>query len=158
MKPTFYFCNPTAHRHQAQEIRLRIEAETNIDLISPFYEADGTPTEEIRQLDNGEATTIDQYQIVDRDLELIDNSDGIVAYVTNRTSWGSIQECYHAARVCRRPTYIIFDPATRGACSHCGVSNPNNIAHPWAKRNSAKLFESVEEFIAFAKEKYGPAA
>jgi len=142
---TFYFTNPTDDRHRSREIQLLIEKETGLVLDNPFYDKTGKPTDEIKALDNGEKPKISHNEIVDRDLEMIDNSDGLVAFITDKTSWGSIQECFYASRVIKRPTYIICDPKTRSK-----INNPN---HPWVLRNSTKVFGTLEGFIAFAKEK-----
>jgi hypothetical protein len=142
---SFYFTNPTADRHKAREIQLQIEKQTGLSLINPFYGADGSPTEEIRQLDNGEPTTVRSPEIVAVDMKMIRDSDGIVGWISDRTSWGSIQEAFYCHQVLAKPVYLIFDPDTR--------SRINNPQHPWAIESSTRIFGNVEGFIAYAKEK-----
>lgn len=157
---TFYFTNPTFDRHKGQEIRLKIESElkNSVALVSPFYDKGGNPTPEIRALDRGQKPEgVSENDIVETDIDMIREADGLIAWITNKTSWGSIQETYIAFKEMNKPVYIIFDPNTRGVCNHCHGFNPNAPGHPWPLKHSTRTFGNVEAFIAFAKEKYGPA-
>jgi len=156
---TFYFTNPTFDRHKGQEMRLMIDSELEgtVQLLSPFYDKAGNPTPEIRALDRGEKPEgISKHDIVGSDLDMIEQSDGVVGWITNKTSWGSIQEACIAFREMHKPVYLIFDPKTRGICEHCNGFNPNYPAHPWANKHATRVFGTIEGFIAFAKAKYGP--
>lgn len=141
----FYFTNPTKDRHKAREVQLRIEAELKgvLRLVNPFYDNAGTPTKEIASMDRGERSEVSPGEIVHNDLKLIRDLDGVVAWITGNTSWGSISETFFSAYVLGKKTYIIFDPNTR--------NNINNPDHPWPKGNSTKIFGSVDAFIEFAK-------
>lgn len=141
----FYFTNPTKDRHKARELQLRIEKELAgvLELDNPFYDRAGTPTKEIAQLDRGERAEISEGEIIHNDLKKIRDSEGVVAWITDGTSWGSISETFYSSYVLGKLTYIIFDPHTR--------NNINNPEHPWPKGNSTKIFGSVEAFITFAK-------
>jgi len=150
---TFYFTNPTHDRHKAQEIRLLIEKETDIELVSPFYDRAGTPTSEIAKLDRGEKVTISSAEIVQTDFNLVRKLDGVVAYITRKTSWGSISECVFAWTL-GKPVYLIFDPRSQGNCKVCGTFNNNAPNHPFPTEIGDK-FGNIEAFINFAKEKYG---
>jgi len=153
----YYWTNPTGDRLRAQEIRLYIEKELKgiLELVSPFYDRAGQPTEEIKALDKGEKSNITSYEILGRDIDLITESDGVVGIVTNKTSWGSIQEFYESKCVQHKPTYIIFDERTQGTCSHCGTANPNNPDHPWAVRSAVRTFNSPDSFIDYMKHHFG---
>jgi len=142
---TFYYTNPTKDRHKARELQLRIEKELAgiVELDNPFYNRAGTPTKEIAQLDKGVKAEISAGEIIYNDLKKIRDSEGVLAWVTGTTSWGSISETFYSSYVLGKPTYIIFDPHTR--------NNINNPEHPWPKGNSTKVFGSVEAFVEFAK-------
>ena len=149
----FYFTNPTYDRHKAREIQLKIEAETGLELVNPFYNKAGVPTKEIKALDKGDRPEVSEGEIIHNDLKLVRDHEGVIAYITKKTSWGSISETFYSAYVLGKPTHLIFDPDSRGGCEHCGITNDNNPDHPWPKGNSTRIFGSVEAFIAYAKEK-----
>ena len=149
----FYYTNPTRDRHKARVLQLLIEKETGLKLVNPFYNVDGTPTAEIRAMDRNEKSPVSSGQIVQDDKRLIKTYDGLIGYITNKTSWGSIEESFLAFEVLGKPTYLIFDPDSRGDCEVCGCTNPNNPNHPWPIEHSSRVFGTIEGFIAFAKEK-----
>lgn len=143
----FYFTNPTKDRHKARELQLLLEKELHgiLTLSNPFYDVAGQPTEEIGYLDKGLEPQVEPGTIIHNDLKQIRDLDGIIAWITENTSWGSICETFFSSYVLGKPTYLIFDPATR--------NNVNNPDHPWPRGNSTRIFGSYEAFIAFAKEK-----
>lgn len=151
----FYFTNPTYDRHKGQYVRLAIEGELKgiVELVSPFYDRNGTPTPEIAALDKGEVPEIEDDVIVEGDLRKVQECDGLVAWITRRSSWGSIQEACITFREYHKPVYIIFDPFSRGTCQHCKGFNPNHPTHPWARKHATKIFPNIQAFIQFAKER-----
>lgn len=152
-KQIYYFTNPTKDRHKAREIQLKIEKETGLELENPFYDRAGTPTKEIAALDRGERADVSSGEIIHNDLKKIRDAFGIIAWITRNTSWGSISETFFSSYMLGKPTYIIFDELSRGTCSVCRASNPNNPEHPWPMGNSTKIFGNLHAFIAFAKER-----
>jgi len=156
----FYFTNPTDDRHAAKEIQARIEEELKgiIKLVNPFYDRAGTPTTEIAALDKGVVPKVSAGEIVHNDMKLIRDCDGIVGFITNKSSWGSIQECFAAHYMFGKPTFIIFDAKSSAQnihpCDHCGTKNPNNIKHPWVRANSTCLYTDVKSFIKDMRERY----
>ena len=140
MKNKYYWTNPTADRHKAREIQLYIESQVDLILVSPFYTKDGIPTKEIKQLDNKEIVTVSSAEIVAIDKKLIRDCDGVVGWVSDKTSWGSVMEFIWAYEVACKPVYIIFQ------------DTHNLIRHPWASEHSTRMFGTIEGFIAFAKE------
>lgn len=150
----FYFTNPTFDRHKAQEIRMRIEKEANIELVSPFYDKAGTPTAEIAKLDKGQKPEgISSGEIFQTDMNLVRQLDGIVAYITRKTSWGSITEIVYAWTLGKK-VYLIFDPNSQGNCDICGTFNNNAPKHPFPKELKTRQFGSVDAFIEFAKKEF----
>lgn len=154
-KPKYYFTNPTADRHKARKVLLRIIKETNLRLINPFYDEQGNPTEEVRMLDRGLKPKVSTPEIVAADLKLIHDCQGVIAWITNRTCWGSIQECCIAYREFKLPVYIIWDEGSRGTCEHCKGANPNTPGYPWAVDHCTQTFGTLQGFIDFAKKKWG---
>lgn len=152
----FYFTNPTDDRHRAKKLQAHIEQrlEGLIKLDNPFYDKNGDPTPEIRSLDRGEKTSLSENDIVEMDVDKIKENDGLIGWITNKTSWGSIQEASITYREMHKPVYLIFDPQTQSTACECGTKNPNNPKHPWAKKHSTRIFGNVEAFVAWAKERY----
>lgn len=147
--------NPTADRAKGRIILAQIEAETNLELYNPFYDRAGNPTPEVRQLDRGERSNLSAPEIVSKDLKMIVDVDGVIAWVTNKTSWGSIQECVIAYREMHKAVYIIWDEGTRGVCEVCRGFNPNTPGHPWAEEHCTRSFGTLQGFIDFAKKEWG---
>lgn len=139
----FYYTNPTSDRHRARVIQGIIERATGLELVNPFYNKYGEPTEEIAQLDKGLASDISSPEIVYTDLKLVKDSDGIVGWFTNKSNWGSISEVIYCYSIYHKPVYLIFDPLTRG-----GTNSPD---HPFVVEHITKGFRTVDEFIEFAK-------
>lgn len=136
----FYFTNPTADRVRAREVQLLIEKSTGLTLDNPFYNNAGTPTKEIQQLDKGLPVSISEDEIVAADLRKIQDSVGVIAYVTGKASFGSPMEIFYARGVLGKPVYTIcYDEKLR--------------KHPWLKYYSTNIFNSVESFLTFASQK-----
>ena len=140
---TYYFCNPTADRHAAKEIWLKLrDALKGIAYIAnPFYYQNGNAKPDIRQLDAGGKPNITADDIVEMDLELIHMAtDGIIAYLSERTSHGSAMELWEAKKVLNIPVYAL------------GKSTPNGRdEHPWIDYCITKKPESVYALIKMLK-------
>lgn len=157
---TYYFTNPVDDRERAKEVQRKIEMELKdiLRLVNPFYDQAGNPSKEIAALDKGEIPHVSSGEIVHQDLKLIRDYKGVIGFITNKSSWGSIQEAFFSHYMCGKPTYLIFDPKTSaqklGPCKECGTKNPNNITHPWPAANSTCRFISVDAFIKHMREVY----
>lgn len=139
-KLRLYYTNATADRHKAREIQLKIEAETGLELVNPFYNCNGDPTEEIKQLDSGVQPTVSWSEIVATDKKMIRECDGIVAFISSKSSFGSAMEIFYCHDTLGKPVYSI-----------CLDSNTRQ--HPWLLEFSNKMFGTIEGFVQFAKEK-----
>lgn len=99
-----YLAHPIIHRHEVRQQELLFERTTNIDLINPFYDTD---REDIGAIDNGR---IDRYgvslDIVENDLKLIRESDGLLYVPCGHESIGSAMEIAYAYQF-GKPVYVI---------------------------------------------------
>ena len=132
-----YLAHPLELRKQVREKELEFERETEINLVNPFYD---TERSDIKNIDSGlisrEDSSLDYNGIVLHDLSLIDNSDGIIAYLDNVRMVGTVCEMWHALTI-GKPVYII----------------DKNNGHVWvryiAEKSYGKTFTNWEEIIEF---------
>ena len=134
----YYFTNQTIDRAKAREIELKVESMTDLVLENPFYDGDA---KEVRQLDGTGKTGLTHDEIVGADLRKIRESKGIVAYMSSDRNIGSVMEIAIASFSWGKPVYIICEP------SMVHIKN-----HPWIKYFGISVFDSVYEFIKYAKE------
>jgi nucleoside 2-deoxyribosyltransferase len=140
----FYLAHPILRRYEVREKELEFEKSTGIQLINPFY--DSYERRDIKRIDSGKIKEwddkLDYEKIVEKDLDAIDNSDGIVACISKIYSIGTYMELWYGMNK-NKPIYVV----TR----HCGT-------HPWIKYVVAKsngvIVKSFEELEKFVKEKY----
>ncbi len=135
---TFYYTNQLSDRHEARVIETQIEKSTGLILDNPFYLADGTPTKEIEQLDNGQEVTVTDAEIVAVDLKKIKESDGIVAYMKSY-SLGSPMEIFYCHEILGKPVYVV-------------CVNERMRQHPWLKFCTNRIFDNARDFIKFVNE------
>lgn len=122
-----YLAHGYDNRKEVRSLELRLEAETGVDLINPFYDLD---RDDIRAADLGEETRYERVErlvksareIVVRDLKAIQNSDGVLAMVhgTNNPDGiqvGTFQEIVYARMIYNIPVY-------------CYITNGHHN-HPW---------------------------
>lgn len=132
-----YLAHAIGMRHWVREWELKLEEDTQIDFINPFY--DGYEREDIDLIDKGKK---DRYQvtpetIVEGDLKCIAESDSILAIADAKVwSVGTFMEIVYA--------YLkgidIYVIGLRGAHQH-----------PWIKYHANKIFTSVEEAEEYFK-------
>jgi hypothetical protein len=140
----YYFCNPTADRHAAKEVwmKLRDELKGIAYIANPFYYQNGNPKPEIRALDGGGKPRITNNDIEEMDLELINMAtEGIIAYLSPQTSHGSSMELWVCDKDLKRPVYAL------------GKTTPGDRdEHPWIDNRIHKHFENPYALIKFLKE------
>ncbi len=135
-----YLAHPFDLRHEMREWEQGFEERTGIELHNPFYEGNRSDVEEI---DAGRAERyekLDPQTLVDRDLDAIDRSDGIVAYIGNALSYGTIMEIVHAWYA--------------GATIYLVVTNGHE-EHPWLRYHATEIFTSLGDFEDFIAKKAG---
>jgi nucleoside 2-deoxyribosyltransferase len=128
--------------------QLIIEGKYNIELINPFYTNAYESTEELTSI--GTKVALDKYQgelsiemchnIMNKDLELIRKSDGIIAYFETFTA-GTIMEIFAAAYIYRIPVYII----SHNHGNHCWLRALTDMC-------KGKLFKTRKEFKGWLDE------
>ena len=138
-----------------REEELRIEAETNVTLVNPFYDIPGRP--EIKRLDeervfsrDGNYSNIlrergEKYYItlVEHDLRSIRDADGMLAVVTHNITLGTSMEMFYAS-------YMLVDKPVYVVCEA-----PELAEHPWLKYCSIDIFKNWEDARVWLGEKYG---
>ena len=124
-----YLAHPFMSRKDVWIWEHEIEAEYGIELVNPFYDTD---REDIHRIDAGEMPRYTvSAGVVDDDLELIEDCDGIVAIIDGATSYGTIMEIVYAF-LHNKSVYII--------CTN------NHQEHPWLRYHADEIFTSREEF------------
>ena len=136
LKTRFYLAHPLDSRQKIREWELGLEKRLDIELINPFYDIDRI---EIKEIDNN--TRKNKYELSEeecellvlRDIDLIKNSQGIIALVDGSISYGTIMEIAYAKMMAK----YIYMIVTNG-----------HEKHPWFKYHANKIFtdfKSLEE-------------
>jgi len=139
----YYFCNPTADRHLAKEVwmKLRDALKGTAYIANPFYYQNGDAKPEIRALDAGGKPRITDRDIEEMDLELIHMAtDGLIAYLSPNTSHGSAMELWICDKDLGRPVQAM-GKTTVG----------DRDEHPWIANRIHQKYENVYELIKFIK-------
>jgi nucleoside 2-deoxyribosyltransferase len=130
-KLRLYLSHTISIRKEVKEWEMMIEKELNIDLINPFYELG--KRENIERMDKENSTFPYSYMteelaryIVTTDLDAIDDSDGLVAYI-KKPSFGTSMEIFYAKYVSKKPVYIYIEDQTM-------------LKHPWLVRFSDHIY------------------
>jgi hypothetical protein len=148
---SYYLAHPFDSRHRMREWELEMEKKYNIVMINPFFDQDRPDMELIE--DNGTTLTslstretrygLSEHavnQLVQRDLDLIMDCDGIIAIVDGSLSYGTIQEMVYAS--------------LNGSQVLSVISN-GHIGHPWLRYHSDYVFENLEKLEEYLGEQYG---
>jgi len=135
-----YLAHPLDERKWIREIELLIEKGTGIELVNPFYDTERT---DVKDIDAGLVSRmspdLDYNSIVNYDLSLIDNCQGVVAFLNNKRAVGTSCEMWYCM-LKNKPVYVVSEDV---------------IMHPWIRyiieKSNGKGFESWEEFIEHFK-------
>jgi nucleoside 2-deoxyribosyltransferase len=127
-----YLAHPTTSRRGVRAWELQFEKQTGVELMNPFYD---TARKDIDNLDNGTSTRWDvSSDVVNADLDMIKEADGIVALVDGSISYGTTMEMVYAFQW-NKPVYVI---CTNG-----------HADHPWIRYHASKIFLCTGEFTSF---------
>lgn len=142
----FYLAHHFGNRRLMRKWELRIEGKYNIILDNPFYDNEQrTEMLELDKMKDGSKEQMEYFKtrnttkLVGDDLEKIRKSDGLLAYIAEK-SLGTPMEIFFAARILQIPVYII----TR-----------KFAFHPWIKKFATKIFNNRAEFETFVSKEYG---
>jgi len=131
-----YLAHPFDSRRYIRKWELGFEKRTCIDLINPFYDITR------KDVDLIDAGIVERYEklkpieLVNRDLEQIKGSKGIITIVDGNLSYGTIQEMVYA-NIYEKLVYSI-------------ISNGHEN-HPWLKYHSYKIFTKLNDFEKWIK-------
>ena len=133
-----YLAHPIIHRHEVREQELLFERTTDIELINPFYDTD---RQDIGPIDAGRQ---DRYgvslDIVENDLRLISECDGLLYVPCGHESIGSAMEIAYAHQQ-GKPVYII---------------EPSELSkHVWLRYHATAIYPAWEAFAEQFRERRG---
>lgn len=142
-KLILYLAHNLNDRHEVRNVELAIESILNVDLRNPFYDRDRTHIKKIdnKECDRFDFTLSECYNIVKHDKEMIDESEGIVAVISeNECHVGTILEIAYAYH-CHKMIYIISNKFYN---------------HAWLRVYATDRFRNWKSFIRFlTMEGYG---
>jgi nucleoside 2-deoxyribosyltransferase len=120
---------------------LEVEKKFRVEIVNPFFDVDredeaiikedGLTLTSLSSRDERYGLTDEQCdKLVNRDIKLITECDGIIAIVDGSLSYGTIQEMVYAK--------------TLGLKVYSVVSN-GHAGHPWLRFHSTKVFRNLNE-------------
>lgn len=111
----------------------------NLELVNPFLQ----PGEDISKLEAGQVSAVNYHKnldaemIVERDVDLIAQCDGVLAIVSPWDSYGTHMEMVYAD-ILKKPIYAV-------------VLRERDKYHPWIIEHSKKIFTSKTQFKKWAE-------
>ena len=135
----FYWAHPFDSRHLHMEWKIAFQ-KIGINLVDPFYDLTRVDVEEI---DSGRADRyekLDPTKLVERDLDAIRKSDGVIALVDGSLSYGTIKEIVYAYGIGHHQTTYRQFPV------YLIVTNGHH-EHPWLEFHATDLFVSLEQAL-----------
>jgi hypothetical protein len=139
----YYLAHPILDRKWVRKEERRLERTLHIELANPFY--DGPERGDIKSIDAGKVMPygiqLKPNEIVFGDLNEINKSNGLVAFVTPSVSVGTFMEIFYNAWVLKHPTYLI-------------ITYKRLQTHPWLRYCATEIFKSPSEFEAWYKRNY----
>src|SRR5690242_4212927 len=101
-----YLAHPWLEKDRGELLQRSIEA-LGIEVINPFEREKkiyGKLFDPLKATEQNRAQTI-----VEGDLRAIEESDGVVAIVTEALSYGTHMETFYAARILHRPVFVLLE-------------------------------------------------
>jgi len=130
-----YLAHPFEMRYEVRDWEKEFESRNPVRLVNPFYDV---AREDMRKFDEGLAeprtikTSDEGLYIVERDLELINRCDGLLAFITkDKESLGTPMEFFYSSRILRKPTYAITHDMD---------------GHPWVRGLATEVFRTPNDF------------
>lgn len=152
MQPiSYYLAHPFDSRHKMREWEKKMEKKLGIVIVNPFFDQNRPDMKLIT--DKGttltsQATRKTRYglsdgdvkALVERDLKLINDCDGLIAIVDGSLSYGTIQEMVYAHQKSRKVLAVISN---------------GHIGHPWLRYHADEVFDSLEALEEYMGRSYG---
>jgi nucleoside 2-deoxyribosyltransferase len=159
----YYMAHPFGDRLRLRLEEKRIERKTGLVLVNPFYDVEGrTDVKEFDKLAK-KMKAFDKFskveklkdseerqkwvsswgvsmksttpkEVVERDLRVIRQTDGVLAFFTDKISVGTPMEVFYASHILHHPVYLIIEDKTK-------------MGHPWLVYHATSIFTNVDEFI-----------
>jgi len=126
----FYIAHPLPSKAKIRKWEIDCEIKLGIILINPFYNRWGEEYQFEKATGKITRYEADAKAIVERDLNLISKSDGVIAIIDGNLSYGTIQEMVYA-KLFKKPLFIV-------------VTNGEEN-HPWFRYHATKIFTSFED-------------
>jgi nucleoside 2-deoxyribosyltransferase len=127
----YYLAHPFDARHEIREWELATEVKYDIELVNPFYDVHRADVSAIDEGRHERYERLDPANIVKRDLDAIDDADGVIAFVDGSVSYGTPMEIMYSHCVHPDSTFIV---CTNG-----------HHDHPWLRYHSTRIFTSKQE-------------
>jgi nucleoside 2-deoxyribosyltransferase len=141
---SYYLAHPFDSRKEMKKWGEEFERKTGIKIINPFYSeirsdiviADNE-YDSISREEREEMVVTKYKEIVEKDLEKIKKSDGIIAFVNGMRSIGTFMEIVYASQIYHKPVYTIALKDNK---------------HPWIKYHSTRIFTTLKDFEDWANQ------
>lgn len=142
----FYIAHSIIEREYVKGVCLKLQM-IGIETFNPFYLSDGScrpDRPEIKRIDTG---NLDPYfiknrskanEIVEADLGLISQSDGIIAFLKS-PSIGTSMEIFFNSYILHKPTFVITE---------------KSFKHAWIMALATERFRNLDDFIHWYKRTY----
>ena len=116
----------------------RMEKLAGIDVVDTFYEI---PRKDIKDIDEGKKSkyNTDYEHLVEADLSIIRECDGVLAYLDGSTSIGTHMEIVYAYEA-GLPVYIIVEGLAEKM-----FRDEAGYYHPWIEYHATNIFKSLRE-------------
>jgi len=124
---SFYIAHPLPSKHKVRQWQLDVELKVGAIFINPFYDEWG---EAIKLEKSSSRYEVNAQWLVERDLNLIAKSDGIIAIIDGNMSYGTIMEIVYA-KLFKKPVFLV-------------ITNSES-KHPWFRYHADKIFSNFKE-------------
>jgi nucleoside 2-deoxyribosyltransferase len=129
-----YLAHPFDSRTEMRQWELEIENRLEIEIVNPFYDITRDDVDPIDMGRAGRYEKLNPQELVERDLEAIERSNGVIAYINGDLSYGTIMEIVYA-KLMDIPVYLV---CTNG-----------HHDHPWLRHHAKEIFTSKQELEEF---------
>jgi len=128
---SLYLSHPIWEREWIRNVEKKLERELKVVFVNPFYDIPRTDIESINEGKISPYGRKREYKtIVERDLETIDEVDGLLAFLPYPTI-GVSMEIFYAGYILKKPVFVITE---------------SQALHPWVRACSKGIYRNLEDF------------